>query len=244
MSDAGPLRSRKGFLERPLRRLLVETKLSDLEQRAVRDLRTDRVVLAKGLEPAPKIEGVFFILDGWACEARVLTGGRRQIFNLLLPGDVAGCLPDGATIRYQPQIFALTRVIAVDAGSLCGLEAIHQAMAEAQRNARNRTFDHIVRLGSHTAYESVAHLLLEVHGRLAEVGLASDGRFELPIGQDQIGQLLGLSGMHVNRTMAKLKGAGWLKMGPGWVALPRLSELAELVDYGPTSLDERPRTQA
>jgi CRP-like cAMP-binding protein len=65
--------------------------------------------------------------------------------------------------------------------------------------------DQIVRLGRLSAYERLAHLMLELHERLFHVGLATASSFHMPLRQEMIADLLGLSVVHVSRTSQQLK---------------------------------------
>ena len=65
--------------------------------------------------------------------------------------------------------------------------------------------DQVVRLGVQTAYERVAHFLLEIQERLALVGQADDQHFPLPLTQEVLAGALGLSIVHVNRTLRLLR---------------------------------------
>ena len=69
-----------------------------------------------------------------------------------------------------------------------------------------------MRLGRQTAYERMAHLLLELHGRLAEIGEARGESFHLPIKQEVLADALGLSLVHVNRTLQQMRRDGLIDM--------------------------------
>ena len=226
-----PIRNRRGYLELPLRRLKAVGALDVQHEDAIRALASERRKLAKGDTLIPAASGPHFVLEGWACQARILAPSRRQIFSVVLPGDLIGQLPgdsdSDAAFDYQ----ALTQVTVIDAAALLIHPAISSAMNALRDRARARLFDHMVRLGAYTAYESMAHLFLELHQRQAQIGLAEGGRFPFPVGQERLGEILGLSGVHVNRTLAKLKQDGHLLAGPGWYALPRLQELSAQMNY-------------
>jgi CRP-like cAMP-binding protein len=230
---------RRGYLELPLRRLQALSVLSAEEQAAVRGLQSIRVKRLKGETLVQAGSEPHFILEGWGCQMREVPPGRRQIFAFVLPGDAIGHLPHDTAEEGRFVYKALTPVTMVGAGVLLEISrdgaarapGVRAALAAFRDTARSRLFDHVVRLGAHTAYEGTAHLLLELNDRMAQVGLAQEGRFAFPIGQERLGEMLGLSGVHVHRTLAKLKQDGHLLAGPGWFALPRRRELAQAVGY-------------
>jgi CRP-like cAMP-binding protein len=71
---------------------------------------------------------------------------------------------------------------------------------------------HIVDLGRRSPLERVAHFLPELHARLQTVGHAAADGFEMPLSQEIIGDLLGLSALHVNRMLHQLKGEGLISL--------------------------------
>jgi CRP-like cAMP-binding protein len=66
----------------------------------------------------------------------------------------------------------------------------------------------VTNVGRRTARARVAHLLCEFGLRLKAAGLASDAAFELPLTQDQLADAVGLTPVHVNRTLRSLAADG------------------------------------
>ena len=56
-----------------------------------------------------------------------------------------------------------------------------------------------------SAYERVGHLLLELLVRLKSAGLTENMSFEIPLTQELIADALGLTTVHVNRTIRALR---------------------------------------
>jgi CRP-like cAMP-binding protein len=71
----------------------------------------------------------------------------------------------------------------------------------------------IVNLGQRNAFDRVANLFCELHVRMRNIGAAPDGVFELPLTQEQLADTLGLSAVHINRTLMRLKADGLIKLG-------------------------------
>jgi CRP-like cAMP-binding protein len=78
----------------------------------------------------------------------------------------------------------------------------------------------------------MAHLLLELHGRLAEVGETRGETFNLPVKQEILADALGLSLVHVNRTLQQLKRAGLIDIRGAQVALIDRAALLIASDQG------------
>jgi len=77
----------------------------------------------------------------------------------------------------------------------------------------------------------MAHILLELLKRLEVVAMADDGRFELPVTQEILADTLGLSLVHVNRTLRRLREGGLLETEGQRFWLRDLRALAEVADF-------------
>jgi CRP-like cAMP-binding protein len=175
---------------------------------------------------------------GWACRLRTLPDGRRQIVSFFLPGDLIG-LDEAQHPAVQPTILALTDLKLLNAGRLAeavsrsdeNLPNIVQACRTESVRKQAQLLDHILRLGRLTAVERMAHLILELHHRMRRAGLAEDGRFALPLTQSQFGEALGLSLVHVNRTMQQLRRDRLIELRPGRVKILDREQLELLCDF-------------
>jgi CRP-like cAMP-binding protein len=177
-----------------------------------------------------------FIVSGWASSQRVLSDGRRQIFSFSLPGDGLGLYP-----RMTPPalytVVAATAMETVDAQPVLELvrsgrsPGLLRAFAAAARAEDIEFLDHLTRLGRQTAYERVAHFLLEIHDRLAVVGLGTERHFPLPLTQEILADALGLSIVHVNRTLQQLRRDKLIEWRSGVAVLLQRETLAKVADY-------------
>lgn len=173
------------------------------------------------------------IVSGWAYEVRILFDGRRQIFSFLLPGD--SIILSKASDFAVHAVIALTAVEVVDASALggarVGLGNPIAAFADAARAREERLLDHIVRLGRQSAYERVVHLLLELRERLEVVGLVKEESFRLPLTQEIMADALGLSIVHINRTLQQLRREGMIELKTRGLTLRKPRLLAEIAGY-------------
>ncbi len=210
------------------------------------------LVLSLGEQPKPHAAGTSIcphedgsphprlIVGGWACRPRILPDGRRQMLGLLLPGDMMGDRGERRPLALNP-VVALTPVRTIGIGRL--VQAVrHQpddhpglvrALAAIDRGEEMGLLDHIVRLGCQNALQRVSHLLLELHQRLSAIGFVHAGTFPMPLTQDTLAELLGLSLVHINRIVSQLRREKLVTMRSGIVMIadfPRLALLADRAD--------------
>lgn len=203
-----------------------------LGDRALLDTPRRTIVFGADLhaEGAPRAEA-WLVVGGVAGQVRLLPDGRRQILNLRLPGDIVQ--NDG-----QDSLVALTPVDLVDALPVVReltegppQSSLRRAWVAALRAEHARLNDQVVRLGRLSAYERLAHLLLETHERLFHVGLASANAFHLPLRQEMIADLLGLSVVHVSRTTQQLRRDRLAATRSNYVTLQDRDRLADIACY-------------
>jgi CRP-like cAMP-binding protein len=151
-----------------------------------------------------------FVNEGYAMRYKLLRNGKRQILNVVLPGDVVG-LPGSFYQRAVYSVTAITdlrmQVCSLDAYvKLCyrrpqfGLALSWVAVQEAATYA-----EHIIDIGRRTPIERLSHFLIELHARMLAVGHAEKTHFTLPFSQEVIADVLGLSVPHLNRVMQQLR---------------------------------------
>jgi len=174
------------------------------------------------------------ILQGWACRSRIFRDGRRQILGFLGPGDLIGFCP-------HPQPVSTTMITAITEVTLCHVPPPAQAgpglaTAYAMSRALEEVylFRQIARLGRLSAYERFIDWVTEMRERLSLVGLASPQGFPVPLTQELMADALGLTSVHVNRTLQLMKREGLLEIRSGYLTLTDAVRLGQLADYRPT----------
>jgi CRP/FNR family transcriptional regulator len=165
----------------------------------------DTLLLRAGIsEPA-----AIMIRSGFAYHACTLPDGRRAIVHTLLSEDFAG-LHNILLAHTMENVYAANRVgyHLLGATTLRGLLAdpcistfLLAQMAEAHWRA-DRLAGSIGRLD---AYARICVLLLDIHDRMRHRGLINRPVYNLPLTQEQIGDHLGLTLVHVNRTLRRLR---------------------------------------
>jgi len=192
----------------------------------------ERIQLGASISAGPADrERTIVVVSGWVSETRILQDGRRQIFSFLLPGDVAA-VGQASNIGNRGLV-ALTNVEIADADALGAVEAGRPGawLSDAARRREERLFEQIVRIGRLSARERVVNLLLELYDRLDAIGLVKEQTFRIPLTQEVFADALGLSVVHINRTLQQLRRDGMLTMGRGTVTLHQRQKLASFACY-------------
>jgi CRP-like cAMP-binding protein len=89
----------------------------------------------------------------------------------------------------------------------------------------------LMRVGRQTAYERTAHFILEIHERLGLVGLAGETSVAIPLTQEIMADALGLSVVHLNRTLQQLRRTQLIEFKGGLVRLLEPERLREIANF-------------
>jgi CRP-like cAMP-binding protein len=182
-----------------------------------------------------------FVRDGYAIRYKLLRSGKRQILNVILPGDVIG-FPVSFFDRSIYSVVAVSdltyNVCALDSYARLCYEQPQFGLALSWLAAREAAIyaEHIVDLGRRTPLERLAHFLLETHARLLEVGRAKKTSFELPFSQEIMADVLGLSVPHLNRVIQQLRADQMITTRARSVELTDMAGLQTLAQYQPLAL--------
>lgn len=185
------------------------------------------------------------IVQGFAVRAGYLRSGQRQLTALLVPGDFADL--HGLLLKVMDHsVIALTdcRIGFVDHAALRRLSADHPhlwrlfTLLLTIDASIQRTW--LVSIGRRNPASHLAHLICETHLRLFSVGRARPDEFELPIGQADLADLLGLSVVHTNRTVQDLRATGMVAWAQNVVSIEAFGALARTVGFDPAYLNLSP----
>ncbi|KMO33219.1 hypothetical protein VQ03_25260 [Methylobacterium tarhaniae] len=201
----------------------------------VRDVvwfRADQDILDEGAT----LRQVSVILDGWACCYKQIEDGRRQIIAYLIPGDMCNTpLVFPSVNNYSVRALASVRIARIDG------QDILSAMERSPSIARAFWLDMLTtaaiqrewtaNIGLRTARERIAHLLCEIVLRMRAVGLAEQGNCVLPLTQEDLGETVGLSTVHVNRTLQDLRASGLITWKRQKLTIPDFAALRNVAHF-------------
>jgi CRP-like cAMP-binding protein len=199
-------------IERMVRRLETRAPLSEEDREAIRSLpftfKTLEAAAYLVREGEPPTACVL-LLSGFAYRHKITGEGERQIMSVHMPGeflDLQNSLLEVADHNVQ----ALTRaeVASVPVQALRALirqrPAVTMAMWLDTLVDASIFREWIVNVGRRDAISRISHLLCEFALRLRDAGLAENGRYDMPMTQEQIADSVGLTPVHVNRVLKEL----------------------------------------
>ncbi|MGU3540400.1 Crp/Fnr family transcriptional regulator [Methylobacterium sp. A54F] len=172
----------------------------------------------------------FLVQDGWVCRYAQLSNGRRQITAF----HVAGDLPDLQSL-HLPVLDHSISTLTIATLAFIPHEPLHGIIAKFPNLAaalwRNALVDAaisrewIVSLGRRSAYQRLAHLLCELYLRQEAVGLADGHSCSLPLTQSDLADATGLTPVHVNRMLQRLRRNGLVRIYGGQLTVLRWTDL-------------------
>lgn len=196
------------------------TALSEDDRAAIRnatlntrEIRANEDIISED----DRTENVHLMLEGWSARYKLLPDGARQITAYLIPGDFCD-LHVAILKRMDHGIVALTPAKVAYIGHEA-LDALTHERPELTRalwwatlvdEGVLRTW--IVNIGRRDAYEGVSHLMCELHVRMNNIGLVEDGTFHMPVTQEELADTLGITAVHVNRVLQRLRSEGLIEL--------------------------------
>jgi CRP-like cAMP-binding protein len=186
-----------------------------------------------------------FVREGYAVRYKLLRNGKRQILNVILPGDIVG-IPGSF---FEKAIYSVSAITDV-AMTACALDAYVQLCYRRPQFALALTWiavqeattyaEHIIDIGRRTPIERLSHFLLELHARLRIVGRAEAMGFLLPFSQEIMADVLGLSVPHLNRMMQRLRSERLIAGSERRIEFVDRGALQALAHYQPYELAQIP----
>lgn len=180
---------------------------------STRDVAARRDLIREGQRP----RFVYAMLEGWACRYKTLPDGRRQIVAFFIPGDL--CDLNVYILRAMDHsVAAITpiRVAEIGREDLERITELHPRITQAlwwnELVTVSVQREWTLNIGQRTAWERLAHLLVELFLRLQCVGLTRDNSCDFPLTQLDLADATGLTAVHINRTLQELRRTGMIEL--------------------------------
>ena len=176
---------------------------------------------------------VFIVQVGWGCSYKLLPNGSRQIISFALVGDMAG-LHSVFLRRADHSFLALTdtTVNVVERKQIMRCVAefprLRAALLWAISHDAAMVVEHLASIGRRNALERTAHFFMELAERMRPIRRRAQTEFECPLSQFVLADALGLTPIHVNRTLRQLRERKILTVRNGTVKIHDLDSLRKL----------------
>jgi CRP-like cAMP-binding protein len=185
------------------------------------------------------------IMDGFCLRSKTTSVGQTQILSFHIPGDI----PDLESLHLHVMDHDLVTLTECTLGfishtALRDLTRRRYGVAEALWRetlidaARFREW--IVNVGQRPAISRLAHMVVEMRERLKVIGRAEGDCIEMPFTQEQLGDAMGITPVHVNRVLKQLRDEGFLEFSRGAVTVINEAKLLQLADFDDVYLHQRP----
>ena len=227
------------MIDKHLLKLRARDDISAEEEAAIRaavshsiDVRADRLAVRQG----EIMDHSMILLSGIAARRKDMRDGRRQYTELHVPGDFTDL--HSFTLKYlEHDIVALSDC----SFALVPHERLKQITERHPHLGRVLWFstnldaaihrEWIVSLGSRSAIARMAHLFCEMFIRLEIVGLTRGPSYDLPISQQELGEMLGVTSVHANRTLQQLRKQGLVEFAGGLVTIRDVGALKQKAEF-------------
>ncbi len=218
--------------------------LSAAEREALgRLLGPERRVSAGSLiiQPGDRPGHSTFLVSGFCARYSLTFSGDRQLTEINVPGDFVD-LHSMLMKQMDHGIVALSDCVIAPAQH-SDLRRITEQYPHLTRllwletvidGAIHRQW--LVTMGRQNAASRLAHLICELYLRLEAAGHASERRFTVPLTQADLGDVLGLTPVHVNRVMMELRHHDLIGWKGAQVAILNWDELVTFGEFDPTYL--------
>ena len=239
------------MIEAHLRKLRARAEISAAEEEAVKGLISEVVDVAQDrtiVRHDEELNHSILLISGWLGRAKDLTNGQRQIAELHVAGDFADL--HGFTLKYlDHDVISLTRCKLgfVPHERLMALTEEHPRLVRIYWLMTNIDAsiqrEWTLSLGRRPAISRMAHLFCELYVRLEIAGLAQNGGYDFPLTQVEVAECLGLTSVHVNRTLQTLRRKGLIDVENRRVRILDLAGLKHVGEFEGRYLyvEKRPR---
>ncbi|MDR7039851.1 CRP-like cAMP-binding protein [Methylobacterium sp. BE186] len=219
--------------------VLSDTDRATLEELCTRtrDVEARQDLIREGERP----EVVHLVMSGLACRYKVLPDGKRQILAFLIPGDFCD-LHVAILGLMDHSICTLSRctMVAISSESIAELTLNHPRITRALWWAtlvdEGILREWLTGMGQRSSEAQTAHLFCELLVRLQAVGLAAPNSCYLPLTQNELADALGISDVHMNRTLQQLRADGLIVLSKSILTVPDVARLQAFAHFNPNYL--------
>jgi CRP-like cAMP-binding protein len=227
------------MIEVHLEKLRRRDDISPEEESAIRGLVSGTVQVAAHkviIRAGQTLNESMILLRGWAGRAKDLPSGQRQFAELHVAGDFTD-LHSFTLKRLDHDIVSIT-------------PCLFATVPHERLKAMTERLPHLTRvywfatnldaaihrewalsLGRRSAISHMAHLFCELRVRLEIVGLTNGNSYDFPLTQVELAEALGLTPVHVNRTLQEMRRMGLVEAENRRLNILDLEGLKGIADF-------------
>jgi CRP-like cAMP-binding protein len=188
---------------------------------------------------------LYLLVEGWAVSSMTLSSGRQQIIKVHLPNDIMG-LPSLPLEAAADGLFALTPVAvrAIPRARLMSIFSRYPRIAVSMflgaQKERIALMESLAIMGQEDASIRIAAMLVTLHDRLSALGQAPGGAFRMPLTQREIGDLVGVTPVHVNRRLREFDRLGLVRRSDQTIVLLDIARLRKMAGLPTREFEREP----
>lgn len=198
----------------------------------IRDVEAMRYVVREG----SPLSVCTLLIDGFVFRQKTTSDGDRQIVSVHIPGDFFDL--EGALLKYADhnvQTLTRARIATVPAMKMVELMDRHPRVERAMwvdtLIDASIFREWIMNVGRRDARQRIGHFLCEMGVRLELVGLGTTGGFDLPMTQEQLADVTGLTPVHVNRSIKAMEAEGLIVRDRKHIGIPAWDRLCDSAGF-------------
>ncbi|HEX8257924.1 MAG TPA: Crp/Fnr family transcriptional regulator [Allosphingosinicella sp.] len=206
----------------------------------IRDVARDEDLLREGERPGEAV----VVLAGFLQRYTLTAQGERQVHSFYMATDTP-CLE---TLHIDYMDNNLGAVVPSRVGAVAHAELFRVmdlrpnllALIWRETLIQGAIFrEWLMRNSRMLAHVQLAHFFCEMLTRARAAGIADGDSCELPLTQQDLADVLGMTAVHVNRTLMMLRSAGLIEFRAGRLIVRNWDELVEIAEFDPHYLHLR-----
>jgi CRP-like cAMP-binding protein len=181
------------------------------------------------------------LLTGFAYRHKIVGNSARQVLSIHIPGDMVDLHASFLGIAdHSVQMLTAGEVALIPAEAVRDIAYSHPTIGRAMLLDTlvdgSRFREWIASVGRRDARARIAHLLCEFAVRLQAAGNSEMLNYVFPMSQEQIADAVGLTPVHVNRMLQRLRHEGLISTNKRSVAIEDWEGLVRAGDFNPAYL--------
>lgn len=204
---------------------------------SLRELSANQFVIWDGDRP----QNACLLVSGFAFRHKLAGNGSRQIMSIHMKGDLVDLQNSLLGVAdHNVQMITAGTIALIPVQAIRDIAFRYPAIGMAmwyETLVEGSIFrEWILNVGRRDAFTAIAHLLCEFALRMEMAELGDSVSYELPLTQEQLADAVGLTSVHVNRTLMRLEAEGHIRRSKRTIEIDDWQTLAKVADFEPRYL--------